>query len=378
MDPLTHTLTGATLAKAGLERLSPYATTVCVVAANAPDVDVLTRFGGPWFALEHHRGITHSIIGTLTLGLLLPLFVCALEKIAARLFAAQPRIKLRGLIIASLLACATHPLLDWLNSYGIRPLLPWDGRWYYGDILFIFDPWFWLVLGCAAFLLTARTRWRTALWGAFACALTVAVVFLPLPVGGKLPFAVRALWLLGAGLTLLAWRARWGARFGARLAQGALLLMVCYCGALALVHAQALASARTVAAAQAAPRGETLLRVATMPTFADPFDWLAVAETERASYRFQMRLGAESAAEPLRYEKPAGAGVAQVARAEQDWRAGVFLRFARFPVVLLQPDDSGDTLVHFDDLRFNAPAQTRTTPRGFSLDVRVPSQNRLR
>src|SRR5437762_1544386 len=101
MDPLTHTLTGATLAKAGLERLSPYATTVCVVAANAPDVDVLTRFGGPWFALEYHRGITHSIIGTLTLGLLVPLFVFLIEKIIARLCAAQPRIRLRGLVVAS-------------------------------------------------------------------------------------------------------------------------------------------------------------------------------------------------------------------------------------------------------------------------------------
>ena len=378
MDNLTHTLVGATLAKAGLERLSPYATTVCVVAASAPDIDVLTRFGGPWFALEHHRGITHSILGTLILGLLLPLFVFLIEKISARLFHAQPRIRLRGLIVASLLACATHPLLDWLNSYGVRPLLPWNRRWFYGDILFIFDPWFWLVLGSAAFLLTARTRWRTVAWSALALALTFAVIFLPLPVGGKLPFTVRALWLLGTGLTLLAWRARWGERFGARLAQGALLLLACYCGALALVHARALTSARIVAAAQADERGETLLRVAAMPTFADPFDWLAVAETDRASYRFRLRLGAASATQPLRYEKPAGAGVAQVAQAEQDWRAGVFLRFARFPVVLLQPDNSGDTLVHFDDLRFNAPAQTRTPPRGFTLDVRVPGQNRLR
>src|SRR2546423_7718578 len=160
MDNLAHSLVGLTLAKAGLERVSPYATMVCVLAANAPDVDVLTRLRGTWFALEHHRGITHACVGVLALGLLLPLIFFAIERIAARLWGIRPRIRLRGLIVVSVIACATHPLLDWLNSYGLRPFLPWSGRWYYGDVLFIFDPWVWLLLGGAAFLLTARARWR--------------------------------------------------------------------------------------------------------------------------------------------------------------------------------------------------------------------------
>ncbi len=44
MDPFTHTLVGLTAAKAGLERLSPLATTVCMLAANSPDSDVVVGF----------------------------------------------------------------------------------------------------------------------------------------------------------------------------------------------------------------------------------------------------------------------------------------------------------------------------------------------
>jgi inner membrane protein len=50
-----------------------------------------------------------------------------------------------------LLLCSTailsHPVLDTLNTYGVRWLMPFSGRWYYGDALFIVDPWVWLALG---------------------------------------------------------------------------------------------------------------------------------------------------------------------------------------------------------------------------------------
>ena len=40
MDNLTHSLVGLTAAKAGLEKLSPGATLLCLIAANAPDGDI--------------------------------------------------------------------------------------------------------------------------------------------------------------------------------------------------------------------------------------------------------------------------------------------------------------------------------------------------
>jgi inner membrane protein len=47
-------------------------------------------------------------------------------------------------------------LLDWLNTYGVRLLMPFSGHWFYGDTLFIIDPWVWLLLGAGV----ASSRWR--------------------------------------------------------------------------------------------------------------------------------------------------------------------------------------------------------------------------
>lgn len=148
MDNLTHSLVGLTAAKAGLERLSPGATILCVLAANAPDSDVaVILFGDRWDLLQHHRGITHSFIGTAFLALLLPLIFYGIDRLWARLRQLSPKTNLRGLLIASFIASATHPLLDWTNNYGIRLLLPWNPRWFYGDLVFIVDPFLWLILG---------------------------------------------------------------------------------------------------------------------------------------------------------------------------------------------------------------------------------------
>jgi len=48
------------------------------------------------------------------------------------------------------LALASHIPLDALNSYGVHPFYPLDSSWYYGDAVFIFEPWLWMVLGIAA------------------------------------------------------------------------------------------------------------------------------------------------------------------------------------------------------------------------------------
>jgi inner membrane protein len=49
MDNLTHSFLGLAAAKAGLEKLSPGATALCVLAANAPDADIVVlAFGDRW------------------------------------------------------------------------------------------------------------------------------------------------------------------------------------------------------------------------------------------------------------------------------------------------------------------------------------------
>jgi inner membrane protein len=44
---------------------------------------------------------------------------------------------------------STHPLLDYMNTYGVRPFLPFDGSWFYGDTLFVIDPLFDFALASA-------------------------------------------------------------------------------------------------------------------------------------------------------------------------------------------------------------------------------------
>src|SRR5215210_5986876 len=118
MDNLTHSLIGLAAAKAGLEKLSPGATWVCLIAANIPDADVVTLMGGRWVYLERHRGITHSIVGTIALALLLPLVFLLFDKLIAFIRKRSSTVKLRGLGLASLLVTATHPFMDWTNNYG--------------------------------------------------------------------------------------------------------------------------------------------------------------------------------------------------------------------------------------------------------------------
>src|SRR5262249_52844081 len=126
MDPFTHSLVGLTAAKAGLERLSPLATTVCVVAANSPDSDIVVDLTTDrWNYLHHHRGITHSIVGVVALALVVPTIVWLAERGWSLLRKQKAKSRYRGLLLASAIATATHPLMDWTNNYGVRPLLPW-------------------------------------------------------------------------------------------------------------------------------------------------------------------------------------------------------------------------------------------------------------
>ena len=52
----------------------------------------------------------------------------------------------RGLLLLAAIGVWSHPLLDLLNVYGIRLLMPFSGHWFKADALFIIDPWMWLVL----------------------------------------------------------------------------------------------------------------------------------------------------------------------------------------------------------------------------------------
>lgn len=375
MDNLTHSLIGVAASKAGLEKLSPGATTLCLLAANAPDADVITGvFGGRWVYLHHHRGITHSIVGTTILALLLPCTFYLVDLLIARLRKRAPKIKLQGLVIASLVASATHPLMDWTNNYGVRFLLPWNPRWFYGDFVFIIDPVLWFLLGGAVFLVTANTRWKSVLWIPVAVVPSLLVFLGPANRGGLTnPIVMRVLWFLGlVALLIMFWR-KVGPRFGVTVPRIAFVAMGVYLLGLFTLHAVALRQARLEAERLSSLNSEEVLKIAAMPTLANPTRWQCVFETQRNAYRFDLSLFDGGAFAVVRHNKPQTIKPTAMAEASQDYRTPIFLNFARFPVARLAGEDcASQTLVQFADLRYTEPGQSRGT---FTLEVPVSCPN---
>jgi inner membrane protein len=362
VDNLTHSLVGLAAAKAGLGRVSPYATFVCVAAANLPDIDIVTLTRGPAFYLQHHRGITHSIVGMLALAVAFPMLFCAAERVWARARGREARARLKGL----------HPVLDWTNSYGVRPLLPWDGRWIYGDLLYVIDPWVWMVLGGTCFLL-ATSRLRAVGWGLLALFLTAVFFRVASRPDASVPGWALVLWCVGlVAFLILRWKG-FGERSSRSVAAVALAFVVVYCGALSLLQAYARNAAGNFAVGLASAEGQRVLRVAATPVAADPFTWRCMADAERSTFRFNMRLNAvslESLQNVESFARPEGEEAEAVRRASEDAAARVLLDFARFPVARVQRAESGRWVVQFADLRFTEPG-ARARLGGFALDVPV-------
>jgi inner membrane protein len=77
--------------------------------------------------------------------------------------------------------------MDWLNSYGVRLLKPFSDRWFYGDALYIVDPWLYLILGGGVWLASRAAR-RGAVTPARPArrALLLAAVYMLLMLGSNL------------------------------------------------------------------------------------------------------------------------------------------------------------------------------------------------
>ena len=143
MDNLTHSLVGAVLGRMGLKRLSPRAMPALIVSANLPDIDSWIARPLGLVPRTFHRGFTHGIGGLVVM----PLVAMAIMLLWERLRPGKEGpINLRGLLLACFIGVLSHPLLDLMNTYGVRLLEPVGHRWYYGDTLFIVDPWIWIAL----------------------------------------------------------------------------------------------------------------------------------------------------------------------------------------------------------------------------------------
>lgn len=165
MDNLCHTLVGAAMGEAGLRRRTALAMPALLIGANLPDVDVLAYFWGSETALGFRRGWTHGVPALVVWPFVLTGLLLAWDRWVRRRRRpdAEPA-RPRELFRLSTFAILSHPFLDWLNTYGMRWLMPFDGTWFYGDTLFIADPWIWLALSVGFFWSRRRRRDGPARW----------------------------------------------------------------------------------------------------------------------------------------------------------------------------------------------------------------------
>ncbi len=148
MDPITHTLVGACLAESGLKKRTGLGTATLIIGANLPDLDIVSYFWGPATALWFRRGLTHGVLGIVVLPVLLTGAIVFSHRLMRHLGHHRELIvSPRWVLTLAFLSVATHPLLDFLNVYGVRWLMPFSAQWFYGDTLFIVDLWLWLILG---------------------------------------------------------------------------------------------------------------------------------------------------------------------------------------------------------------------------------------
>jgi inner membrane protein len=345
MDPIAHTFTGAALAATGLRKVAPAATAALLIGANVPDVDVLASFAGDFRSLELRRGWTHGIAALLVW----PFVVTGLLLLWARWRGPRgaPGESFRLLGIA-VLAVWTHPTLDWLNNYGLRWLMPFDERWFYGDAVFIVDPWIWLVLGGAVFLRYSRRPASITSWAVFwigATGLIFANVDAPVLLCG---------WIVGL-IGLLALRLKLNdpvAHAGGldRCARAAMGIAAVYIGACVAINVPAEARAREAMLAAGIGPVEDLM-VAPMP--ADPLAGFVVAVTPTAYHvadwhwlgEPQLALRAEPI--PTRLAEPA---VQAALRTELARR---FLVWSRYPYAEVTDGEDGGYTIALRDARYS-------------------------
>ncbi|SPF45733.1 Membrane-bound metal-dependent hydrolase [Candidatus Sulfotelmatobacter kueseliae] len=297
------------MGRAGLNRKTALATLTLTLAAEAPDLDVLGRFGGPAFGFAHHRGFTHSFLGIPLTSAVVVGVVYLFWRLRGRK-TNNPKLPPRWgrLFFYACLAGLSHILLDFTNNYGVRPFWPFSEKWYSWDIVFIVEPVM-LVLLIAGLTVPAL----------------FALVDKEIGAPRRGPRGRVAATLALVGIVLL-----WGLRD--------------------YEHRRAIQALEARTYEEADP-----VRVSAYPSMTDPFHWYGVAETPAFFALAPVdSLGPE--VDPygqleIRY-KPEETPVTLAAK--QSYMGRVYLDWAQYPVTETEtlPPPQGGYLVHFVDLRY--------------------------
>jgi inner membrane protein len=326
MEPVTHFLTGATLARAGFNRKTALATLTMTLAAEAADIDILAYFKGSAYGFIQHRGITHTFIGVPVVAALVVGIVWLLDALWQRRshnLPPPPKRRWGWLYLFACIAGLSHILLDFTNNYGVRPFYPFSRQWYAWDIVFIIEP------------------------------LILAVLFAAL----VLP------WLLGLVGHEIGVRQS-GPR-GRSAALAALLFVVALWGVRDFEHRRALAALNAVEF-----HGAPSIRIAAFPYMVNPFQWAGVAETSDSFISMRvdsLRPEVDPGNNAQTYYKPQPTEATQAARNSVLGRA--YVEWSRFPLLEAEhlSTPTSAYLVHLNDVRFLYPDEHRRPLQAFVL-----------
>lgn len=325
----------------------------CALASNFPDLDLfLTKLlPDPLGYLLNHRGHTHTVLWAVPEALLLAalLWLCWPSARALLRFSRPARL---GLALSVGIGLTLHLLMDFTNSYGVHPWYPFDGRWLYGDMVFIIEPLFWVAIGVPMALIM---RWRWLRIAGLLALFAALMFFAAREYIGWVSFV--ALLLIAAACGFAQWRAGEQGRGGLLLALGV---------SLAFVAAQGVAShegrARIEAELQRVDPSSRVLDVAMTAFPSQPLCWAYVGIVSNgAQYRLQrgvMSLAEATCPAGLREQTQTVSGSVHELRAlkASNCQVDAWLRFGRMPIL------AGGVI---SDYRF------ATTPRGNFTSLQV-------
>ncbi len=318
------------MSRAGLNRKTALATTTLVLAAEASDIDIVWLAKGPVVYFAHHRGFTHTFAGAPLVAALVLAFVYGLWRLARSLTRSPDPVGCAGcppsvgpdrgkprwglLYLYACLAALVHILLDFTNSYGVRPFMPLSYRWHSWDIVNIYDPVIWTLL-----LLGLLTP------GLF------RLVNQEIGAKSKGPYG------------------RGGAIF-------ALVAIACLWAVRDYEHRRALAVMDSIVY-----NNQEAKRVSAYPYALSPFKWYGVAETEDFFESFlvdSLKPEVDPQGKARILYKPEETPVTLAAK--KTYLGQVYLDWAHYPITEEEQHADGSYEVRFYDLRYAYP----DLPRG--------------
>jgi inner membrane protein len=346
MDPLTHTLVGANLSATRLGEKTRFAAAALVIGANLPDIDGICYMIDSDLALAFRRGWTHGVLALALLPLLQSGIFAALDRVWRREGA---RVRFGWMLLLSVIAIWSHPTLDWLNTYGLRWLMPFDGRWFYGDSVYIMDPWLWLLLGIG--YLAGRRP-------------TTPIVVAALLIGGWIVRTVARrspdyLPLLATVAVILIAALLWKRpvvqpALGRRFATVALIASIAYIG----VRIGMNEATESAVAADFASRGTPVTRMMAGPDPITPLKWSIVAQTGEL-YRYGTFNWRDRTLVLHEQTAPVARDSEEWSRAKRDPRVRGLVTWMRFPAYEIERRGS-ETHVHLWDARRSGAARRQT------------------